>query len=295
MKDYMYSYQLVLDGLDTSTITDAATLEYLNRLNKNPNDKKAKEALYAANVLFATRKAFAINLLDKDDAFAAASEGLLNAINDVEVERIQQISERYNRGINASFITFATGYIKNSLNTALNDYSQIPTTEYERKNIRCVRAAYRDIIDTYGDTLSYSELIIEICKRTFLNENQVEIALQCSNTLTSLDMEIRVEGNLDSEIYLKDAIEDNKRISSYEQHWRECFMQDIHNAVNELPETLNDIVVKFTGFNGDIPVSAQKIAKEYNHSRMWVYNKLDEAYDMLKEREEDFYSYYYIA
>ena len=292
MKDYMYSYQLVLDGLDTSAITDEATLKYLNRLKENRNDKKAKEALYAANVLFATRKAFAINLLDKDDAFAAASEGLMNAINDVEVERIQQISERYNRGINASFITFATGYIKISLNKAVNDYSQIPTTEYERKNIRCVRAAYRDIIDTYGDTLSYSELIVEICKRTFLNENQVEIALQCSNTLTSLDMEIKVDSNLDSEMYLKDAIEDTQRISAYEQHWRVCFMEDIHNAVNELPETLNDIVVKFIGFNGDKPVSAQQIAKEYNHTRMWVYNKLDEAYDILKEREEDFFSYF---
>ena len=292
LEEYTDNYQYVLANCDTKKLSEEQTLAYINRLHDNRNDKVALTALFNANILFATSKAFQRKLLSRDDAFSAASEGLINALNKVEPERILQISAKYNRGINASFLTFASGFIRDALNLATNEYSPIPTSEYERKNIAAVRAAYREVMETYGDTLSHEEVIYEVSYRTFLNERQVQVALDSSAPCASLDMEIKDNDNQDSSMCLKDSLEDTQQLSAYEQYWRKKFIEDIHIAVDELPDTLRDIVLQFTGLNGEEPVSAPKIAAQYDRSRMWVYNQLDVAYGILKERQEDFFSYY---
>ena len=282
---------LLQDAENAGFLSSEDTMDLIRTITSSkPNKAKAVNRLVLANLKWIYSKVKCYRkLVDYEDLVMAGVTGFLDALDEITVEKIEAIANKYEYDYVQSLMAYATGFIRKETYLEIASYSNYELTEYRQKQISKVRKEWNNVESLFGDDLTYEEKLEEVSIRTGLSITKIKTALDYSTSNISLYTKIN-ESNDEDAVF---TFEDTLKTKFEDEIFNNYMIKDVNLALDYLSDTQRDVVCEFVGW-GNIPESTvTKIAENHNKTRQWVYNTLNTSFEILRNCPLDLDAYYY--
>lgn len=202
--------------------------------------------------------------LDLDDLKQIGNEGLMKAI------------EKFDSSLGNRFSTYATYWIKQSIELALyNESEAIRVPVHFKKLLYKVNRVKNGLASELGRTPTVEELAVKLN----MTVEDVENCLAYTNSTTSLN---RTIGD-DEESSMLDLVGSDERTPEQKYHER-AKLEMLHSLVSDLPEREKYVIIGRFGLDGGTVLTLEQIGKALNVSHERVRQIERKALGMLKAR-----------
>lgn len=264
MSDYIDSTNLYIQQVRSIPILSFEEECELGKRAFN-NDRDAQNALVTHNLrlVIGVAKKYQGCGISLNDLIQEGNIGLIRAASKFD------ISKGYR------FSTYATWWIRQAINRALVDKSRmirLPSNVNELLNK--VKKAMTSLAQETSKIPSLEELA------KYVNEDvdKVQVALDMSQALTSLDCPVDEEG----ETNIGDLVEDINTIDPIEQLIQESNKEIINTVLSTLEPREEEIIKLRFGLDGQEPLTLEQVGKKYGVTRERIRQLEDKALRKLR-------------
>ena len=257
-------YQYYKDIKDCDPLPHGETVRLIVRAQKG--DQKAFEKIIKSNLKFVITVA---------KSYQNQGHPLLDLINDGNVGLINAI-KRFDVTKGFRFISYAVWWVRESINTSLNENSRIVRIPVNHINrIRSSKESINDFINkngrlpSKGEELSNGEIVDEFLLPDSFTSHSLDNLISDNDDLTYMDL-INVQP--------KELVLDENKIDN-----------EIHNILDELSEREKNIVIKYYGMLGEEPRTLQDLSGEYGITLERVRQIKDKAIRNLRHNSKRLY------
>jgi RNA polymerase primary sigma factor len=213
-------------------------------------NKAAREKLINANLRFVVKiaKQYQNQGLPLDDLISEGNVGLIKAVDRFDVEKGYR------------FISYAVWWIRQAIFFAICHKAKIirlpVVMMLKYQKIQQIRKQLRK-------QMSYNEEVQEIAAILNMDEKQVEYLLDISRDMVSLENTMA----FDTDITLKDYIEDTQYVRPEQNMEKILFKQDLDEILNSLSKKEANIIRAHYGIGMYPAMSLKEISERYKLSR----------------------------